>query len=440
MDKIDMRHVSACYEAWRRKKAYESSLDGYMSRPFLSRVFSRRPRDPFRGLSLYDLSNLVSASFEGTGFAGGVGDADMRLGAYSAKAVLSVSPEGELSLTARLVDNVGNTFSEEHFEMKEGYGFIHGYQHDPDLQNDNRNRQYAYSCAIEGRYRSIGFFDVFYRKLDGFRFDPAVRRMADVRGPLSAVTGNELRSLRALVGEVGSFVARERDRNGKMSAFLDGRMREYAVQNVNGYVWNVFRQKQLLAEYRADHSRIGDMARARFEAARQCNLDSEGFFPLLVQSQPVAGRDPLDRIFMFAVEKQVFFGDDAPDSEFKRMAYLNGYRPGELREFYSESLGRDMPESFFMTDYRRLCREYEERMTRSVDAMVSIGHYDGSTVGVELPVDGYRRERGEFYSRLAEGRSRKEEPAMSSGKALAKAVREKKAESRPVRKPSGPKM
>ena len=365
---INMKHVAACYEAWRRKKDYEGRLAEYEKKTGLSRLLSARPRDPFRGVSLGDLSECVSSAFKGAfpKLAYSVEDErGVRLGAREWRTDLVVTPAGDLHLMGRGSDNVRNLFSEESFESKKGYGFIHEYQHDSDPKKDNSNRQYAHAHAMDSRFGGP-FFEHCYRELDAFRSCPDARMMMDGNGRWKDAS---LRELRGYVSDALAYRDHDHAMSKSRSDRLYAMQEKHTVTSHRQYIENLYTMASLSGKVYGYGASAND--RMEWSAAHSCNLYSVPYLTLLQEKQrQVHDSVPLPVILdtadrLSSMKGFAGLGEGDGIRTFVRLAYLEGHSEQEVASF----LGEDRADRKMLKDvFDKVSAEQKALVTREVEA------------------------------------------------------------------------
>lgn len=166
MNKLPKEAFAAVYQLAREKAAYDAQVKDWKRPSGLAGLFARPPRDPWPD-GMDSVRTLCRKAFDGAwpelnAFRSGPAGVDDR----KAKAEVSVSYEGVLTGQYHTSSDTGRTFHTEHYEFKPGYGFRHQYSHSEDRELDARNRNLAYSRAMESRFTGDPFFDAMNRKVD----------------------------------------------------------------------------------------------------------------------------------------------------------------------------------------------------------------------------------------------------------------------------------
>lgn len=154
------------YTVHQAKRAYEKSTSDFNERPFLSRVFGRRPADPAKGYSSSCLEELVAVAFHrclpSLEYVGKDGSR------ISGQSMFTIGSDGRPSFTVTMTDHDRKVFNKEFFEWEAGQGFIHGYQPSDDPMTRQANMQYAREYALSARIQGEPF-DSFFKELDVLR-------------------------------------------------------------------------------------------------------------------------------------------------------------------------------------------------------------------------------------------------------------------------------
>ena len=181
-NKIDFKDFMSVLAASKEKADYEKKLDAYKEKPFLQRLFTRRPKDPAPGRSSSDLKELAVESFPlafpefGNRF---IQSADSPE-AYATNIRLQFEKDKPV-VVFRVDDKLGNMFDETHFELNPEVGFIPQYQRSSDKEQNSRNRHYAYDSAMQQRFKGEEIEKV-YSAFDKFRLSDSAKEMGLISG------------------------------------------------------------------------------------------------------------------------------------------------------------------------------------------------------------------------------------------------------------------
>lgn len=173
MDMNSLQQFAQVYSAFERKAEYERELRLYDNKPGMQRLMSRRPTDPLGGYSVEELRELLPYSLEYSVPELAFHHISDEGNHVKASFALVGVEGGRSRLAARLLDSGGNRFSEEHFELEPGEGFVHGYSRNPS------GKEYARRLAYSHRQNDLGgFAKEYYRSLDAFCTHPLVVDLA----------------------------------------------------------------------------------------------------------------------------------------------------------------------------------------------------------------------------------------------------------------------
>ena len=265
----------------------------------------------------------------------------------------------------RGTDNVNNLFSEEGFESRKGYGFIHEYQHSDDPKKDNANRQYAHNHAMDSRFEGP-FFEHCYRQLDSFRTGPDARMMMDGNGRWKDA------SLRELKGYVSDALA-YRDHDHALSKSRSDRLyamqEKHTVTSHRQYIENLYTMASLSGKVYGYGATPND--RMEWAAAHSCNLYSAPYLTLLQEKQrQVHDSVPLPAILdtadrLSSMKGIAGLGEGDGIRTFVRLAYLEGHSEQEVASF----LGEDRADRKMLKDvFDKVSAEQKALVTREVEA------------------------------------------------------------------------
>lgn len=204
MNKLPKEAFGAVYQLVREKAKYDAAIKDWKRPGGLAGLFARRPADPWpQGMD--NARILCQTAFRGAwpelnAFHSGSAGLDDK----QAKAEIFVGYDAKLTAQYHCVYSSLESSPRshtEHYEYKRGYGFRHEYQHSENKEEDARNRNYAYSRAMESRFQQDPFFDSMNRLVDRMRED-----MRIVERPFSA---EEVRSYVRMVQEFSKAESQE---------------------------------------------------------------------------------------------------------------------------------------------------------------------------------------------------------------------------------------
>jgi hypothetical protein len=180
MAEVNFDTLRAIYTLAQEKAEYDRTAKDWKRPAGIAGLLARRPVDPYpAGMS--DLMTVFSVAFDGA-FpqmdrydAGLSGPSDSH-----ARMSVSLNQDGTVNGTYRCSSQSSNTFHDEFFFLKPGYGLVHSYSHSDDPQQDAANRNYAFSNAMNTRYRG----DRFFEKMDA-AMDEVRRKMSELMAPVA---------------------------------------------------------------------------------------------------------------------------------------------------------------------------------------------------------------------------------------------------------------
>lgn len=302
------------YTVHQAKRAYEKSISDFNERPFLSRVFGRRPADPAKGYSSSYLAELAAVAFyrclPGLEYVGKDGSR------ISGQSMFTIGSDGKPSFTVTMTDHDRKIFNKEFFEWETGQGFIHGYQPSDDPMTRQANMQYAREYALSARMQGEPF-DSFFKELDVLRNN---FRMRDLPVP-SFEEGTSL-NLQSVVSVEKYSHAFDRD-VAQAVELVESLKNRVKVQEVSDFVKTRFCELTRRGTV-ARGNRINEMYDVLAHDVYSAAVENADAVKLFDAARNVSERRPLDEVMSLSrrqvelakpvVRSKVTFDDDALES------------------------------------------------------------------------------------------------------------------------------
>ena len=187
MAEVNFDTLRAIYTLAQEKAEYDMTAKEWKRPAGIAGLLARRPVDPYpAGMS--DLMTVFSVAFDGAFPQMDRYEAGLR-GPSDSHARMSVSLnfDGSVNGTYHCSSKSSNSFHDEYFFLKTGYGLVHSYSHSDDPKQDAANRNYAYSNALNSRYRG----DRFFEKTDA-AMDEVRRKMSELTAPATYTRRQQL--------------------------------------------------------------------------------------------------------------------------------------------------------------------------------------------------------------------------------------------------------
>lgn len=385
--KIDFKDFMSVLAASKEKADYEKKLDAYKEKPFLQRLFTRRPKDPVPGKSSYDLKELAVESFPlafpefGNRF---IPSADSPE-AYATDIRLQFENDKPV-VVFRVNDKLGNRFDETHFELNPEVGFIPQYQRSSDKEQNNRNRHYAYDSAMEQRFKGEEIEKV-YSAFDKFRQSDSAREMGLISGE------KEFLSYAKEFGtvpfeKIEKAVHEDAEEKAKYNRVYQQECGRSIVRNLGDYAMNKAHARAI-ATLCNDKPRENTVAaRARFNALYDStrNLDNNSIFNMVEKRRElsVEGLIQLHKDEMLVATNKTFGKLSLKQQEelYHRVA-IDAMNCGYSQEKISAAIkidlsrsgvGADVPEPNYNTCYIEAANDFRKKLDSELDKRAPFLH------------------------------------------------------------------
>lgn len=259
MERISKETFAAVVQVAKQKWAYEQQMAKGWERPrgIVAAIFAAPPRDPWPDVG--DPRNLLAETSR-LAYADLNGSSPGLRGPEDSKSRFSVSmdvTDGRLTGTYRTESESSNTFHDEHFEYRAGYGLIHSYVHDPDPAKDSANRAYACERYMSTRHDNP-WFEHQNAALDKARFEfDTVAKMTFDRRTLQ-------RELKA----AQEAVVRQRQADERLSGIRQQARDSVQITDVPSYAKARLEVEAMITGTLARPRELTDERRAEFEGRR----------------------------------------------------------------------------------------------------------------------------------------------------------------------------